>query len=119
MLCFPVMLRGRCSCAIPTRPTSSPSPKFPLSPIIPVHPGNSPVSLIIPVHTQKQGGGGCFFELYTGHPAKDAHPERARRGGRAEGSLPSFSPNPFLFSCYKYYLLKSMYNNIVGAPTFC
>jgi hypothetical protein len=27
------------------------------------------------------------FELSTGHPVKDAHPERARRGGRVEGSL--------------------------------
>ena len=36
---------------------ASPAPKKPLSPIIPVHPGNSLVSLIIPVHTSKQGGG--------------------------------------------------------------
>jgi hypothetical protein len=55
------MLRGRSSCAISERPTPSPAPKYPLSPIIPVHPGNSPVSPIIPVHTQKQGGGAHFF----------------------------------------------------------
>src|SRR5208283_5232410 len=30
-------------------------------------------------------------ELSTGHPVKDAHPEGARRGGRAEGSLRPFS----------------------------
>ena len=87
------MLRGRCSCAISERLTPSPTSQNPLSPIIPVHPKNPPVSPIIPVHTQKQGGGGCFFELSTGHPIRDAHPERARRGGRAEGSLPSRSSN--------------------------
>ncbi len=87
-----------------------------VSPIIPVDPRNPPVSPIIPVHTQKQGGGGCFFELSTGHPTKDAHPERA---ARAEGSLPSFSPNSFVFSHRRYYILNSMNNNIVGAPTYC
>src|SRR5208283_5870665 len=133
------MLRGRCSCAISDRPTPSPallslptshpparrsfSGGGPLAtalvtPIIPVHPRNTPVSPIIPVHTQKQGGGGCLFQLSTGHPAKDAHPERPRRGGRAEGSLPSFSPNSFVFSCSKYYLLNSINSNNVGAPTF-
>jgi hypothetical protein len=36
-------------------------------------------------------GGPCTnFELSTGHPAKDAHPERA---ARAEGSLQPLSPN--------------------------
>jgi len=73
-MCYasPVMLRGRCSCAISgrpgapsgthtTRPSPSPAPKYPLSPIIPVHPRNSPVSPIIPVHTQKQGGGGGYL----------------------------------------------------------
>ncbi len=37
----------------------------------------------------------CFlllnFGLSTGHPAKDAHPEGARRGGQVEGSLRPFS----------------------------
>src|SRR5208283_3173931 len=100
MLCFPVMLRGRCSCAIPTRPTSSPSPKFPLSPIIPVHPGHSPVSPIIPVHTQKQGGGGCFFELSTFN---------------FELVL---SDNSFLFFRSSNHMVNYMINHIVGAPTF-
>jgi len=52
------MLRGCRSRAISERSTPSSAPKYPLSPIIPVHPGNPPVSPIIPVHTQKQGGGG-------------------------------------------------------------
>ena len=61
-----VMLRGRCSCAISERPTPSlfalSSLLRLLSPTIPVHPRNAPVSLIIPVHTQKQGVGGypCY-----------------------------------------------------------
>jgi hypothetical protein len=60
------MLRGRCSCAISERPTPSlfalSSLLRLLSPTIPVHPRNAPVSLIIPVHTQKQGVGGypCY-----------------------------------------------------------
>src|SRR5208337_811500 len=63
-MCYalPVMLRGSCSCAISERPTPSPfalSSLFRmLSPIIPVHPRNAPVSPIIPAHTQKQGGRG-------------------------------------------------------------
>jgi|SRR5271157_17500 len=44
------MLWGRCSCAISERPTPSPTSKNPLSPII-------------PVHTQKQGGGAHFSAL--------------------------------------------------------
>src|SRR5208283_4738877 len=51
------MLRGRGSCTISERPTPSSTPKSPLSLIIPVDPGYPPVSSIIPVHTQKQGGG--------------------------------------------------------------
>ncbi len=64
-MCYPspVMLRGRRSCAISERPTplpfAVPSLFRMLSPTIPVHPRNSPVSPIIPVHTQKQGGGAC------------------------------------------------------------
>jgi hypothetical protein len=77
------MLRGRRSCTISERPTTLSRALFPkpvlcvpvpssssssgdcrlpatgcfspLSPTIPVHPGNPPVSSIIPVHTQKQG----------------------------------------------------------------
>jgi len=64
-MCYasPVMLRGRCSCAISERPTPSSTLKTPLSLIIPVYPRNSPVSPIIPVHTQKQGGGVHFSAL--------------------------------------------------------
>src|SRR5208337_3683568 len=55
------MLRGRCSCAISERPTPAlfalSSLLRLLSPTIPVHPRNAPVTPIIPVHTQKQGGG--------------------------------------------------------------
>ncbi len=60
---------------LPLRPsgfTSSPMFVFSslmraLNPIIPVHPRNAPVSPIIPVYMQKQGGGGCTctFELLT------------------------------------------------------
>ncbi len=87
------MLRGRCSSVISERPTPSPAPKNPLTPFFPLHPGNSPVTPLFPLHTQKQGGGGALLnvQLLTGHPTKDAHPERA---ARAEGSLSSRSPNP-------------------------
>ncbi len=95
----------------------------------PLATSHSPLSLSIPVHTQKQGGGACFLELSTGHPTKDVHPERA---ARAEGSLFRFPiqlstfdfglllpPNSFVFSCRRYYILNYMNNNIVGAPTYC
>ena len=53
--------RGRGCCAISERPTpllfAVPSLFRMLSPIIPVHPRNAPVSPIIPAHTQKQGVG--------------------------------------------------------------
>jgi hypothetical protein len=63
--------RRRGCCAISERPTRSlfavPSLFRMLSPIIPVDPGNSPVSPIIPVLTQKQGGGALLlnFQLLT------------------------------------------------------
>ena len=77
------MVNGVVSCVVNTRhtparlpeqnpPGPTPRPLLPplfvfpslfrlqirLSPTIPEHPGNSPVSPIIPVHTQKQGVGG-------------------------------------------------------------
>ncbi len=68
-MCYapPVMLRGRFSCAISERATPSPF-ALPslfrlLSLTIPVHPRNAPVSPIIPIHTQKPGGGGYLFSL--------------------------------------------------------
>ena len=74
--------RGRGCCAISERPGTPsgtqkacpthslfavPSLVRLLSPIIPVDPGNSPVSPIIPVHAQKQGGGALLlnFQLLT------------------------------------------------------
>jgi hypothetical protein len=95
--------RGRGCCAISgrpgnpsgtqgTRPTSS---HFPLSslfrvlsPTIPVHPRNAPVSPITPVLTQKQGGGGISRHMR--------------------------SPVTLLFSSA---MLTDMLSTIVGAPT--
>jgi hypothetical protein len=59
--------RGRGCCAISSLPTpssfASASVFRMLSPTVPVHPRNAPVSPIIPVHTQKQGGGGgCLLQ---------------------------------------------------------
>jgi len=51
------MLRGRRSCAISERSTPSPTSQNPLSPLFPLHPGNSPVTPLFPLLTQKQGGG--------------------------------------------------------------
>jgi len=101
------MLRGRCSCAISerpgapsgthrTRPTPSPfavpSLFRMLSPTIPVHPRNAPVSPIIPIHTQKQGGGGCLLQI-------------------------SFCYNSFVFFRSVNHILNYMNTYIVGAPT--
>jgi hypothetical protein len=108
--------RGRGCCTISDRPTPSFAPPLLatshpplatalLTPIIPVHPRNSPVSSIIPVHTQKQGGGGCFFTFHC----------RLSTVG-CELSSP---PNSFVFSRCSYYYIIYMNNTIVGAPTFC
>src|SRR5208337_354865 len=73
-MCYalPAMLRGRCSCAISERlapsPFALPSLFRLLSPTIPVHQRNAPVSPIIPVLTQKQGGGGIFFRFLISPP---------------------------------------------------
>src|SRR5208283_3948092 len=47
------------------------------------------------------------FELSTGHPAKDAHPERV---ARAEGSLQSFSPNSNHSRTSEIFARKSNYS---------
>ena len=68
-MCYasPVMLRGRRSCAISERPTTSsfasPSSFRKLSPLFPLHPRNPPVTPLFPLHTQKQGGRGYLFSL--------------------------------------------------------
>jgi|SRR5271157_2493024 len=70
-MCYasPVMLRGRCSCAISGRPTPSSfasSSLFPpLSALFPLHPRNSPVTPLFPLLTQKQGGGGGVTHMVT------------------------------------------------------
>jgi len=118
VLCFPVMLRGRCmrelSAISYQRPGSkkeaNPSPALrplatshpPLAtalvtPIIPVHPGNSPVSPIIPVHTQKQGVGGAFLNFQLGiRPRMPILREPAAAGEPKD--LPLLSPLTPLFS---------------------
>jgi|SRR5271157_258614 len=98
-MCYPspVMLRGRCVFAILERPRpslfSSSSFSLPLTPLFLLHARHSPVSPIIPVHTQKQGGGEC--------PLQNA-----------------FANNSLVFSCHVNCMLNSMSNYIVGAPTF-
>jgi len=99
------MLRGRCSCAIPTRPTPSPAFQLPLTPLFPLLPGNPSVTSLFPLLTQKQGRGGAF--------------SFASSASFTSFSSFSLSPNPFLFSRRRYYILNYMYNNIVGAPTYC
>src|SRR5208337_639895 len=47
-----------------------------------------------PSPTRSGQAPGGPFQPSTGHPAKDAHPERGHCGRRVEGSLRSFSPNP-------------------------
>jgi hypothetical protein len=83
----PVMLRGRCSCAISDRPTplpraifakgqtsfAPPSSLHPLSPLFPLHPRNAPVTPLFPLLTQKQGGGGVSFASITSFPLATRH----------------------------------------------
>ena len=57
------MLRGRCSCAISSHPSPSPTFQLPLSPLFPLLPGNPLVTPLFPLLTQKQGGGGYLFSL--------------------------------------------------------
>jgi hypothetical protein len=64
-MCYPVqvMLRGRGSCAISERPTTSPfvSPSLLslLTPLFPLDASHSPVTPLFPLHTQKEGGPPC------------------------------------------------------------
>jgi hypothetical protein len=97
-MCYPspVMLRGRCSCAISGRPTPSSGPKNPLSPLFPLHPRKVPVSALFPLLTQKHGGGGYPRE------AKEVKEIEEVKYNRAF-LTPAFTT-------------KS--DNIVGAPTF-
>ena len=162
-MCYasPVMLRGRCSCAISIPRTSSSAPQIPLTPLFPLHPRKSPVTPLFPLLTQKQGGGGypkevkepnevqeakqvdynrailtpaftttsinivgaptfltpapalslfrilLNLKLTTGHPVKDAHPERAVR---VEGVLPSLATNPNHSRTYAQVARKSNYS---------
>jgi hypothetical protein len=83
----PVMLRGRCSCAISDRPTplpraifakgqtsfAPPSSLHPLSPLFPLHPRNAPVTPLVPLLTQKQGGWGVSFASITSFPLATRH----------------------------------------------
>jgi hypothetical protein len=94
-MCYasPVMLRGRCSCAIsglstrPPAPAIPVSPLFPpcperhsrrvhsrpsLSPLLPLHPRNSPVTPLFPLLTHKQGGRG-YKEAKEMKEAKDVN----------------------------------------------
>src|SRR5208337_4302504 len=59
----------------------------PLSLVFPVHPRNSPVSPIIPVHTQKQGGGA----LKTLSATSDQRPEGKRKADPVHHSIPGGS----------------------------
>ncbi len=62
-----VMLRGRGSCTISDRLTTSPfvSPSLfhPLTPLLPLDTSHSPVTPLFPLHTQKQGGRACLLHV--------------------------------------------------------
>jgi hypothetical protein len=93
------MLRGRCSCAISGRPTSSPASQSLLSPLFPLHPRNPPVTPLFPLLTQKQGGGG--------YPLLPL--------------LPLLPLRPSAVNCKPVFLRPSFTTtsiDIVGAPTF-
>src|SRR5208282_45107 len=75
------MLRERCSCAISVHGILASfvfSSLFrPLTPLFPLDASHSPVSLIIPAHTQKQGGGGYPKEVKEMKEAKEVDYNRA------------------------------------------
>jgi hypothetical protein len=114
------MLRGRCSCAISARPTSSPAPKLLLSPLFPLLPGKSPVSPLFPLLTQKQGGGGVGIPrdpmTFTTAPVTLSSPGDSNR-------LENSAPNCRLsaVNCKPAFLRPAFTTtsiDIVGAPTF-
>ena len=128
-MCYasPVMLRGRCSCAISGRsaerghkkraPHPHPHRKFPLSPLFPLHPRNSPVSPLFPLLTQKQGGGGVHLtkSIFANAPLRLSNP-----GGynRLENLAPNFVLSTV--NCKPAFLTPAFTTtsiNIVGAPT--
>jgi hypothetical protein len=90
-----------------------------LSPIIPVHPRIVPVSLIIPVHTQKQGGvGGSSKQMiFTNAPLRLSNPggyNRLRKERTASEGGPYTNCKPaFLTPAFTTTSIA-----IVGAPTF-
>jgi hypothetical protein len=114
------MLRGRCSCAISSRPSPSPVFQSPLSPLFPLLPGNSPVSPLFPLLTQKQGGGPAEILphqiLFTTDPVHHSIPGGSNR---LENSAPNCELSTV--NC-KLVLLTPAFTttsiNIVGAPTF-
>jgi hypothetical protein len=57
------------------------------------------------------------LKLTTGHPVKDAHPERAGRGGRVEGSLPSLAASHPLLSLFRILLNLKLTTDYLKLPT--
>ena len=131
------MLRGRCSCAISgrpgtpsgtqaTRPTPSPAPRLLatshsslatalVSPIIPVHPGNSPVSPMIPVHTQKQGGG-ALKKLSATSDQPPGSKKNVAPSPASSGSPPATSHSPLSSIIPAPWATATL--RVVPAPTF-
>src|SRR5208283_344634 len=99
--------RGRRSCAISERPTPSffalPSLFRMLSLTIPAHPRHSPVSPIIPAHTQNRGWGGAAvisivtYPQYVGAPTISSIHARRSQSLRISLILPTLH-NGFHFA---------------------
>jgi hypothetical protein len=73
-------------------------------------PGLAPVSICHPLPAN-------FLRTRTEHPAKDANPERVRRGGRAEGS--SFPSNPLRIRTSRTLHPQPLYNPHLSSPLGC
>src|SRR5208337_1707086 len=119
-MCYasPVMLQGRCSCAISECPTPSSTPINPLSPLFPLHPRNSPVSPFFPLHTQKQGGG-VHFPVHHLPPSLPLLPSRSPLA-TCHSPLTPIIPAPLATAALRVVpapIFTTTLSTHVGAPT--
>src|SRR5208283_1583237 len=116
--------RGRCSCTISERPTSSPfassSLLLSLTPLFPLHARHSPVSPIIPALTQNIGGGGIPNAAFASSPSFTSSSSALART-RRRGTKGTLSAAPRATAAQRVVrppMCTTESSGIVGAPTF-